>query len=133
MNYSKTWQMRFDFYEANGLPGNKSYNQAFRKLPLMQRLLFNMNFGAFFLGFIYFFIIGRPKLAVSILLLHIGVLSLYYGVLIVFQFNVPVVTDMAINIALGLIFAQIANVAYYKKMIKGEADSLNPFKYFSLV
>ncbi|MCC8373261.1 MULTISPECIES: DUF2628 domain-containing protein [Photorhabdus] len=56
-HYSERWQTRFAFFERNGAPKAPEYKAAMKAEPFMRRILLNMNFIAFFFGFIYFFYI----------------------------------------------------------------------------
>ncbi|SET47086.1 DUF2628 domain-containing protein [Thorsellia anophelis] len=133
MKYSNLWQLRFDFYNTHGLPTSKNYTNAFKGLTFFDRFWMNMNIGAFFLSFIYFIFIGRPKQALTIFLTHLLIVIIYYFAIILFQgiltYEVVKMIGIGLNICLGFLFAQAANVSYYMKEIKGEPDNFNPFKH----
>ncbi|MGW8274695.1 DUF2628 domain-containing protein [Xanthomonas axonopodis] len=117
--YSPTWQFRFDFYDRHGEPKSSTFKTAMRSLPFGQKVKLNMNFYAFFFGFIYYFILGMWRKA----LVLIGV-SFTVGIICSF---LPEYVLRSFGLAYSLLVGMTANYAYYLHKIKG-STSWNPLE-----
>lgn len=117
--YSPKWQFRFGFFERHGGPASPDFKAAFKALSFGQRLKINMNFFAFFFGFIYFFILGLWRKA----LVLIGV-SLAIGVV---AFFLPDAVARGLGVAYSVLVGMSANYAFYLDRIKG-STSWNPWE-----
>ncbi|QRD58466.1 DUF2628 domain-containing protein [Xanthomonas citri] len=117
--YSPKWQFRFDFYDRYGEPKSSTFKTAMRSLPFGQKVKLNMNFYAFFFGFIYYFILGMWRKA----LVLIGV-SFTVGIICSF---LPEYVLRSFGLAYSLLVGMTANYAYYLHKIKG-STSWNPLE-----
>ncbi|WP_372156730.1 DUF2628 domain-containing protein [Xanthomonas euvesicatoria] len=117
--YSPKWQFRFDFYDRHGEPKSSTFKTAMRSLPFGQKVKLNMNFYAFFFGFIYYFILGMWRKA----LVLIGV-SFTVGIICSF---LPEYVLRSFGLAYSLLVGMTANYAYYLHKIKG-STSWNPLE-----
>ncbi|QWV02474.1 MAG: DUF2628 domain-containing protein, partial [Xanthomonas citri pv. citri] len=116
---SPKWQFRFDFYDRYGEPKSSTFKTAMRSLPFGQKVKLNMNFYAFFFGFIYYFILGMWRKA----LVLIGV-SFTVGIICSF---LPEYVLRSFGLAYSLLVGMTANYAYYLHKIKG-STSWNPLE-----
>lgn len=117
---SPKWQFRFDFFDRHGGPSSPEFKPAFKALPSIgDRLKINMNFFAFFFGWIYFFILGLWRKAIVL----IGI-SLLVGVL---AFVLPRMVANGLGVAYSVLVGMIANYAFYLDRVKG-STSWNPFE-----
>ncbi|MBB4128722.1 hypothetical protein GGR77_004053 [Xanthomonas translucens] len=117
---SPKWQFRFDFFDRHGGPASPGFKPAFKALPSFgDRLKINMNFFAFFFGWIYFFILGLWRKAIVLIGISvlIGVLSLF----------LPKMFVNGLGVAYSVLVGMIANYAYYLEVRKG-STSWNPFE-----
>ncbi|WCM93951.1 DUF2628 domain-containing protein [Acidovorax sp. NCPPB 2350] len=117
--YSPKWQFRFNFFDTHGEPKSQPFKEALQALPFKQKLLININWFAICFGFIYFFILGLWRKALSLL-----------GGLLVLSFVLGAFSDglaRGIGIAVSLLAGMTANYAYYLKEVKG-SQSWNPFE-----
>ncbi|MBO9749346.1 MULTISPECIES: DUF2628 domain-containing protein [Pseudomonadota] len=119
--YSPTWQFRFDFYDRYGEPKSSTFKTAMRSSALSfgQKVKLNMNFYAFFFGFIYFFILGMWRKALVLI-----------GASFVIGFICSFLPDYALRsfgLAYSLLVGMTANYAYYLHKIKG-STSWNPLE-----
>ncbi|SFD82635.1 DUF2628 domain-containing protein [Paracidovorax konjaci] len=117
--YSPKWQFRFNFFDTFGEPKSPEFKEAMKQLPLKQKLLININWYAICFGFIYFFILGLWRKALSLL-----------GGILVLAFTLGAVSDglaNGIGIAFSLLAGMTANYAYYLKETKGN-NGWNPFE-----
>lgn len=120
------WAYRFAFFDAHGLPDTPGFKEAAAKLPWKDRLKVLMNFWAFFFGPIYFIIIGLWKKALVL-----------FGIAVATGFVIGVISSLlgfysaglgnGLGVAFGIMYAMIANHAYYLKMVKKQ-DNWNPFE-----
>ncbi|WP_228985209.1 DUF2628 domain-containing protein, partial [Photorhabdus laumondii] len=129
--YSEKWQMRFAFFEQNGAPKTPEHKAAMKVEPYMRRILLNMNFIAFFFGFIYFFVLGLWRKNLTLFGVGVGVgvvviiiLEIMESVLSIY---IPPAVDMGIKFAFSAIWGTTANYAYYLKE-KVNSQSWNPFE-----
>ncbi|KLD79255.1 DUF2628 domain-containing protein [Xanthomonas hyacinthi] len=117
---SPKWQFRFDFFDRHGGPASPDFKAAFKALPSFgDRLKINMNFFAFFFGWIYFFILGLWRKAIVL----IGI-SLLIGVL---SFFLPGMVVNGLGVGYSVLVGLIANYAFYLDRKKG-STSWNPFE-----
>lgn len=117
---SKAWQLRFEFYEKNGLPKLKNtakFKESFKLLPLKQRMIISSNFFACF-GPLYFLCMGMWRKAIVLWIF----LSLIDGIIIVCGGNRGML--MGFNVAFSM---SIANPAYYLYRVK-KSKSFNIFE-----
>ena len=77
--FSPKWQFRFNFFQQHGAPKEPRFKEAWKALSFGDRLKININFFAFFFGFIYLFILGmwRKALVVIGIGLVLGIVSLF--------------------------------------------------------
>ena len=126
--YSAKWQERFDFFDTYGAPSDPSYKEAFKTLPgFKKKILINANVIAFFFGPIYLFVLGLWKKNLALLGIFVAIniaLSVIFAI-IGMEFPRPLSTGL--SIALSMMYALMANYAYYLKEVKGE-QGWNPFK-----
>ncbi|SET01582.1 DUF2628 domain-containing protein [Thorsellia anophelis] len=137
MAYSPKWQKRFDFYEKHGLPNTPGFKAEFKNLGFMDRLTVSINFIGFFFSWIYMLVLGRPKQAVTILVVSILFqVVVYAAAYILVSLGISPKVFSFVSTAGGFLLqyahGQIANVSYYYKEIKGEPDCFNPYKYVKL-
>ncbi|MCG8707285.1 DUF2628 domain-containing protein [Brenneria sp. 4F2] len=125
--YSEKWNTRFAFFEQHGAPKTKEYKAAIRKEKFFRRYLFNMNFIAFFFGFIYFFILGLWRKNLSLLAIAVTIDIIITMVEMTMDTPIPRGIDTCISIALASMWASTANYAYYLKERRG-SKSWNPFE-----
>ncbi|AKJ40719.1 DUF2628 domain-containing protein [Pragia fontium] len=130
--YSEKWQTRFAFFDQYGAPDTPEHKAAIKAEKPMRRILFNMNFIAFFFGFIYFFVLGLWKKNLVLLGITIGIGIVLAIIEVATGFYLPRGVDMGINIACAMMWSMTANYAYYLKEVKG-SDSWNPFEGMRLV
>ncbi|PPV07586.1 hypothetical protein XBLMG947_1567 [Xanthomonas bromi] len=116
---SPKWQFRFDFFDRHGGPKEPAYKDALKTLSFGNKVKIGMNFYAFFFGFIYFFIIGLWRKALSL----IGI-SLVLGIVASF---LPTAFQNVLWLPMSLLTGMIANYAYYLHTVKG-STSWNPFE-----
>ena len=119
---SEKWQQRFNFFNTYGAPDSSEFKAAIKAQPMRVRLLYLINFWAFFFGPIYFVILGLWKKGLILLAISIGVsivLNLLGGILPPFVFT-------AVGLMISLMWGMTANYAYYLKKVKG-IDNWNPF------
>uniref|UniRef100_UPI0036DEE81B DUF2628 domain-containing protein n=1 Tax=Photorhabdus sp. RM322S TaxID=3342825 RepID=UPI0036DEE81B len=127
--YSEKWQARFTFFEQHGAPKASEYSAAIKAESFGRRILLNMNFIAFFFGFIYFFVLGlwRKNLALFGIAVVVGILL---GIIeSILNIEISPVVSMSINCAFAAIWGITANYAYYLKE-KVNSQSWNPFEGF---
>ena len=116
---SATWKFRFDFFEKYGIPISgmmpaPECKAALTKLSFGDRMKINMNWYAFFFGFIYFgFFLKLWRQA----LILIG-FALVYGILATIL-NFPDAVDKGVSIAYALTCSSLANALYYRKRTQG--------------
>ncbi|TDB47952.1 DUF2628 domain-containing protein [Photorhabdus khanii] len=127
--YSEKWQARFTFFEQYGAPQASEHKAAMRTEPFRRRILLNMNFIAFFFGFIYFFVLGlwRKNLTLFGIAVVMGILL---GIIeSILNIEISPAVSMGVNCALAAIWGMTANYAYYLKE-KVNSQSWNPFEGF---
>lgn len=117
--YDQVWTDRFQFFQQNGEPSSKTFKEALKSLPSMQKMRVNINFYAFFFGFIYFLIKGMWKGAISLLI--IGIL------LFTISSFLPDFVSRIVSFIIALLGAFSANYTFYRKEILNE-DDYNIFK-----
>lgn len=117
--YSPKWQFRFNFYDTHGEPKSATFKEAMKALPFKDKLRLNMNWFAFFFGFIYLFVIGLWRKALMLL-----AISLCCGIALAF---LPDAASRAFGIAYSILVGMTANYAYYLDKVKG-STSWNPFE-----
>ncbi|WFR71684.1 DUF2628 domain-containing protein [Prescottella defluvii] len=114
---SKAWRIRFQFFQANGVPGmwkpNKAYQQAFRALPFRTRMTVSSNFFAFFFGWFYLLYLGLWRKALT--MFAIGVALGIASILL----QLPNILDTALTFGLCGFISARANVLYYDYRVHG--------------
>ncbi|TNH43651.1 DUF2628 domain-containing protein [Photorhabdus luminescens] len=128
-HYPEKWQTRFAFFERNGAPKAPEYRAAMKAEPFMRRILLNMNFIAFFFGFIYFFVLGLWRKNLTLFGVAVGVVVILEIVERTLGIYIPPAVDMGIKFAFSAIWGTTANYAYYLKE-KVNSQSWNPFEGF---
>lgn len=117
--YSPKWQFRFNFFEQHGGPKSPEYKAAFKALPFGQRIKVQMNFFAFFFGWIYFMILGMWRKGLALL-----------GILVVLAMVcafLPDVVARGVGVGWSVLVGMSANYSYYLDRVKG-STSWNPFE-----
>lgn len=117
--YSPKWQFRFGFFDRYGGPKSPEYKQAFKALKFGERIKVQSNFYAFFFGFIYFFILGLWRKALSL----VGIVV----VLSVVLAFLPDAIGRGVGVGFSVLASMSANYAYYLDKVKG-SRSWNPFE-----
>ncbi|MBK5143748.1 DUF2628 domain-containing protein [Budviciaceae bacterium BWR-B9] len=125
--YSERWQTRFAFFDQYGAPNTPEHKAAIQAKKPTSRILFRMNFIAFFFGFIYFFILGLWKKNLVLFGIAIGIAVIITVIETVTGFYLPQGANIGINVACAMMWSITANYAYYLKEVKG-SDSWNPFE-----
>ena len=115
--YSPKWQFRFNFFDRHGGPQAPGFKAAFKALKFGEKLKINMNFYAFFFGWIYFFILGLWRKALVLIGLWV--------LLIVCAFLLPEIVARGLGTAFSVLTGMVANYAFYLDRIKG-STSWNP-------
>ena len=117
--FSPKWQFRFNFFQQHGAPKEPRFKEAWKALSFGDRLKININFFAFFFGFIYLFILGmwRKALVVIGIGLVLGIVSLF----------LPDIIARPLFIAMNFLVAASTNYSYYLEQVTGKA-SWNPFE-----
>lgn len=129
-SYSEKWQERFNFFDEYGSPYTPRARESLKKSKLGLRVMININFIAFFFGFIYFFVLGlwRKNLVLFAICIAVGI-----TITIIENISGIVITqavESGINCGFCYIWAITANYAYYLKEVKG-SKSWNPFEGLS--
>lgn len=129
--YNEAWQKRFAFFEQYGTrPSAPAFKQALKPLPFHERCFYRYNFFAFCLGMVLFFVWGiwRKNL---VLIAAFCVIDFGGSWLIDLGFrdNISIHSayDQTVLCLFGLIYAAIANRAFYLQKIK-HSTSWNPFE-----
>lgn len=120
---SKAWQLRFKFYEENGLPKFKptaQYKENCKALSRSQSFTINYNIFALFFGPLYFLCLGMWRKAIT-LWVFITVVFVILSIL-----GIPLGVYYAFS---GITSAYLANSAYYLHRVK-ESKSFNIFEGF---
>ncbi len=117
--YDEVWSDRFNFFQQNGAPNSKNFKNKLNTLSGIQKLRININFYAFFFGFIYFLIKGMWKGAITLLILNVVFVSI--------SMFLPGFISSIFTLIVSLISAFAANYTYYRKVLLGE-DDFNIFK-----
>jgi hypothetical protein len=117
--YDEVWSDRFNFFQQHGAPNSKNFKNAVNTLSGIQKLRININFYAFFFGFIYFLIKGMWKGAITLVILNIFFVSS--------SMFLPGFISNIFTLIVSLISAFAANYTYYRKVQLGE-DDFNIFK-----
>lgn len=115
------WKERFEFFEKNGAPNTPEFKSEIKLLKWSKKILINVNWFVFFFSFIYYFIKGMWKPALSVIAMLIALVV----ILEIFS-----VSDRIQNIfftALGVLNARCANYSVYRFAILKEHD-FNVFK-----
>ncbi len=111
---SPSWQKRFDFFNAYGLPNSTPESRAaYRALSFMDRLKLTSNILAFLFGPIYFFVKGMWRKGLTLL----GIFFAVEVVLVVL--DVPDSLVRGIGFGLAAIAMTTANYAYYLHVVRG--------------
>lgn len=119
---SPSWQKRFDFFNAYGLPNSTPESRAaYRALSFMDRLKLTSNILAFLFGPIYFFVKGMWRKGLTLL----GIFFAVEVVLVVL--DVPDSLVRGIGFGLAAIAMTTANYAYYLHVVRG-SQSWNLFE-----
>lgn len=119
---SPSWQKRFDFFNAYGLPNSTPESRAaYRALSFMDRLKLTSNILAFLFGPIYFFVKGMWRKGLTLL----GIFFAVEVVLVVL--DVPDSLVRGIGFGLAAIAMTTANHAYYLHVVRG-SQSWNLFE-----
>ncbi len=119
---SPSWQKRFDFFNAYGLPNSTPESRAaYRALSFMDRLKLTSNILAFLFGPIYFFVKGMWRKGLTLL----GIFVAVEVVLIILNASDTLVRG--IGFGLAAIAMTTANYAYYLHVVRG-SQSWNLFE-----
>lgn len=111
---SPSWQKRFDFFNAYGLPNSTPESRAaYRALSFMDRLKLSSNILAFLFGPIYFFVKGMWRKGLTLL----GIFFAVEVVLVVL--DVPDSLVRGIGFGLAALAMTTANYAYYLHVVRG--------------
>lgn len=117
---SAGWKSQFDIYEKYGYLGMKD-PVGFKSVPFWKKN--SLNFLAFVFGPIYFAIKGMYRVALSILLIVIGIISALVLLDSIFAINI---SKFWTGTASGVIYGMSANYAYYNYKVKNYRG-WNPF------
>ena len=116
-----SWQKRFAFYDAYGLPNSTpAAKAAYKALPFGEKLVLTSNIWAFLFGAIYFYVKGMWQKATT--LLGVGVAL---GVLITL---LPVPSVVAQALGFGFAGAVMAGANYQYYLHTRGSVSWNPFE-----
>ncbi|MDX1878800.1 DUF2628 domain-containing protein [Mycobacterium sp. SMC-18] len=119
---SPSWQKRFDFFNAYGLPNSTPESKAaYKALTFLERVKLTSNILAFLFGPIYFFVKGMWRKGLTLL----GIFVAVEVVLVVL--NVSDSLARAIGFGLAAIGMSTANYAYYLHVVRG-SQSWNLFE-----
>lgn len=119
---SPSWQQRFDFFNAYGLPNSTPESKAaYQAMSFMDRLKLTSNILAFLFGPIYFFVKGMWRKGLTLL----GIFFAVEVVLVVL--DVPDSLVRGIGFGLAAIAMTTANYAYYLHVVRG-SQSWNLFE-----
>lgn len=122
--YDEVWTDRFNFFQKNGGPATETYKEAFKQLDgFLKKARVNMNFYAFFFGFIYFLIKGMYKGALTLL----GISAILFVILMVLPDSISDILGNSMGIVSGVLAGMTANYTFYRKEVLGE-DDFNIFK-----
>ncbi|WP_235525385.1 DUF2628 domain-containing protein [Photorhabdus heterorhabditis] len=91
----------------------------------MRRILLNMNFIAFFFGFIYFFVLGLWRKNLALLGIAVVVMMILGSI----ESELSFAVSTGVNCAFAAIWSMMANYAYYLKETVN-SQSWNPFEGF---
>lgn len=109
---SDKWKYRFAFFEKNGYPGfwrvSPAWKQAFKGMSFWEKRRVSVNYFALSFSFIYLFILGLWKKALTSIALII--LGLFVSALI----GIPFLT-----IFVAMMIGFRANVWYHEYKVKG--------------
>ncbi|WP_445375602.1 DUF2628 domain-containing protein [Photorhabdus tasmaniensis] len=125
--YSEKWQARFAFYEQYGSPQAPEHKAAMKAEPFRRRILLNINFIAFFFGFIYFFVLGLWRKNLTLFGLSVAVSVLLVIIESALNLEISQVVNTAVNCSFAVIWGMTANYAYYLKETVN-SQSWNPFE-----
>ncbi|MCA6222489.1 DUF2628 domain-containing protein [Photorhabdus antumapuensis] len=109
--YSEKWQTNFAFFEQNGAPKTPEYKAAMKVVPSMRRILLNMNFIAFFFGFIYFFVLDLWRKSLILFGVSVVVMIILGVIEDALSVDIPPAVGMGIKFA----FSAIWGYTYYLK------------------
>jgi Protein of unknown function (DUF2628) len=124
VSLSPSWQKRFDFFHAYGLPNTTpEAKAAYRALSFGARLRIGSNFLAFFFGPIYFFVKGMWRKGLTLLGITLAVSVVLYVL------NVPDGLARGVGIGVAAIGMSTANYAYYLHVVR-RSQSWNLFEGF---
>jgi Protein of unknown function (DUF2628) len=119
---SPSWQKRFDFFDAHGLPNSTPESKAaYQALSLLDRLKLTSNILAFLFGPIYFFVKGMWRKGLTLL----GIFFAVEVVLVIL--DVPDSLVRGIGFGLAALAMTTANYAYYLHVVRG-SQSWNLFE-----
>ncbi|WP_323840035.1 DUF2628 domain-containing protein [Photorhabdus africana] len=129
IQYPEKWQTRFAFFEKNGAPKTPEHKAAMKAEPSIRRMLLNMNFIAFFFGFIYFFVLGLWRKNLILFGIAVVMIMLLGVIESILNIEIPPAAGIGINSAFAVIWGTTANYAYYLKE-NMNSQSWNPFEGF---
>ncbi|MGX9671307.1 DUF2628 domain-containing protein [Mycobacterium sp. HM-7] len=119
---SPSWQKRFDFFNAYGLPNSSPESKAaYKTLTFLERVKLTSNILAFLFGPIYFFVKGMWRKGLTLF----GIFVAVEVVLVVL--NVSDTLVRAIGFGLAAMAMTTANYAYYLHVVRG-SQSWNLFE-----
>ena len=119
-----SWRLRFDFFDAYGLPSSSPQAKAaYRALSFGQKLRLTSNILAFFFGPFYFMVKGMWRKGLALL-----ALALTAGAVMVLL-DVSQSIERGIGAAFGALAMTTANYAYYLHVVR-RSESWNPFEGF---
>ncbi|MCX8563859.1 DUF2628 domain-containing protein [Mycolicibacterium mucogenicum] len=111
---SPSWQKRFDFFNAYGLPNSTPESKAaYKALTFLERVKLTSNILAFLFGPIYFFVKGMWRKGLTLLGIFVAV------ELVLVVLNVSDSLARAIGFGLAAIAMSTANYAYYLHVVRG--------------
>ncbi|MUL82459.1 DUF2628 domain-containing protein [Mycobacterium sp. CBMA247] len=109
-----SWQKRFDFFNAYGLPNSTpEAKAAYRALSFGARLQIGSNFLAFFFGPLYFIVKGMWRKGLTLLGIVVA------ATVILAVLNVPDGVARGAGIGLAAVAMSLANYAYYLHVAQG--------------
>ena len=117
--YSPKWQFRFNFYDRHGAPSSKNFKPAFKTLSSGEKLKININWWAFFFGFIYFFVVGMWRKGLVLLAI---ILAVSVTTALLLPESIDEIITRPIAIAFAVLAGMTANYSYYLHRIKGSTS-----------
>jgi hypothetical protein len=119
---SPSWQKRFDFFNAYGLPNATPESKAaYQALSFMDRIKLTSNILAFLFGPIYFFVKGMWRKGLTLLGIFVAV------EVVLFVLDASDALVRGVGFGLAAMAMTTANYAYYLHVVRG-SQSWNLFE-----